>query len=263
MLTGILIAAAIVAILGLIIGLLLGVVGKVFEVKVDPKETAVRECLPGNNCGGCGYAGCDAVAAAIVKGEAPVNACPVGGADVAAKIGEIMGESASVTRYVAYVHCNGTPSNASAKYKYTGVSSCRQEVTVTGGGAKACSFGCLGLGSCVSACEFGAMYIVNGVAKVNKEECKGCSACVKACPKHLIELVPYDQRVFVRCSSHDKGKSVKAVCSVGCIGCGLCRKNCEQEAIEMVNNLPVIDYTKCINCGKCVEKCPTKAFIFS
>ena len=44
------------------------------HVAVDEKAIAVRECLPGNNCGACGYAGCDAVAAAIAAGEAPVNA---------------------------------------------------------------------------------------------------------------------------------------------------------------------------------------------
>ena len=258
---GIVIAAAIVGLLGLIIGILLGIVGKVFEVEVDEKEVAVRECLPGNNCGGCGYAGCDALAAAIAKGEASASACPVGGAAAATAIAEIMGAEVDLTRYVAYVHCCGTPENAVSKYEYIGNVSCREAVTVGGGSSKLCSYGCLGLGSCVDACEFNALYIIDGIAKVNKEECKGCSACIKACPKHLIELVPYEQHVFVKCSSHDKGKNVKAACKVGCIGCGLCRKTCEQGAIEIVDSLAVIDYTKCINCGKCVEKCPTKALV--
>lgn len=261
--TGIIIAAAIVALLGLLIGLLLGIISKVFEVEVDEKEEAVRECLPGNNCGGCGYAGCDALAAAIAKGEAPAGACPVGGAPVAAQIAEIMGTEVELTRYVAYVHCNGTPENASSKYIYTGNMSCREAVTLNAGGSKACAHGCLGLGSCVSACDFDAIHLVGGVPVVSKEDCKGCSACIKACPKHLIDLVPYEQHVFVRCSSHDKGKDVKAVCSVGCIGCGICKKNCEHDAIDVVDNLAVIDYSKCTNCGTCVEKCPTKALVMT
>ena len=65
--------------------------GKKFAVEVDQKEIDVREQLPGNNCGGCGYAGCDALAKAIAAGEAAVGACPVGGDAVAAKIAEIMG----------------------------------------------------------------------------------------------------------------------------------------------------------------------------
>lgn len=77
--TGILIAVAVVAGVGIVIGILLGVAGEKFKVEVDEKEIAVRELLPGNNCGGCGYPGCDGLAAAIAKGEMPPSACPVGG----------------------------------------------------------------------------------------------------------------------------------------------------------------------------------------
>ena len=91
---------------GLLIGLLLGIAGKKFEVKTDERITAVREALPGNNCGGCGYPGCDGVAEAIVNGQAPVTACPVGGAEVAKKIGKIMGEEvADAARMTAFVKC--------------------------------------------------------------------------------------------------------------------------------------------------------------
>ena len=90
--TQVLIAAVVIGVTGLLIALLLGFAAIQFEVPVDEKEIAVREFLPGNNCGGCGYAGCDALAKAIAAGEAPVNACPVGGAAVADKIGGVMGE---------------------------------------------------------------------------------------------------------------------------------------------------------------------------
>jgi len=81
----VLVATVAVAVIGFVMGMLLITVGKKFKVEVDEKQLAVREYLPGNNCGGCGYAGCDAMAEAIVKGEAPVNGCPVGGAPVAEK----------------------------------------------------------------------------------------------------------------------------------------------------------------------------------
>ena len=71
--TGIIIAAAVVSIVGLILGLFLGFMGKKFAVEVDQKEIDVRAELPGNNCGGCGYAGCDALAKAIAAGEAEVG----------------------------------------------------------------------------------------------------------------------------------------------------------------------------------------------
>ena len=104
--TGIIIAAAVVGIVGLLLGLFLGFMGKKFAVEVDQKEIDVREQLPGNNCGGCGFAGCDALAKAIAAGEADCGACPVGGAPVAAKIAAIMGQEAGAsTRMTAYVKC--------------------------------------------------------------------------------------------------------------------------------------------------------------
>ena len=106
---------------------------------------------------------------------------------------------------------------------------------IPGGGAKACAFGCLGFGSCVKACPFGAIDVVNGVAVVDKEACKACGKCVAKCPKHLIELVPYEQTTFVQCSSHAKGKAVTSACEVGCIGCKKCEKTCPNGAITVDN----------------------------
>lgn len=256
--TAIIIACLVVGIIGLIIGVLLGFAGKAFEVPVDEKEVKVREVLPGSNCGGCGYAGCDALAEAIAKGIAPANGCPVGGAAVAEKVANIMGAEVLVTKYVAYVKCNGDCDSAPVNYEYHGNMSCKEAVYVTGGGPKKCSYGCMGLGSCVKACDFGAISIINGIAVVDREKCVSCGKCVKECPKNLIELVPYDSRVHVECSSKDKGVSVKSACSKGCIGCMLCEKNCKFDAIHVEENIAHIDYSKCINCGLCAMKCPTK-----
>ena len=107
--TAIIIAALVVGAVGIILGFFLGISGEKFKVEVDPREEAILEVLPGNNCGGCGYAGCSGLAAAIAKGEAEVGSCPVGGAPVAAKIGEIMGVSAGEQIHeVAFVKCGGT-----------------------------------------------------------------------------------------------------------------------------------------------------------
>ena len=56
---GIVIATIVVGATGIIIGLLLGVAGEKFKVEVNEKELFIRDLLPGNNCGGCGFAGCD------------------------------------------------------------------------------------------------------------------------------------------------------------------------------------------------------------
>ena len=258
----ILISAVIIGGIGLVIGLLLGLAGKKFAVEVDEREVAVREALPGNNCGGCGYPGCDGLAAAIVTGEAAVNACPVGGADAAAVIGKIMGQEVAETeRQVAFVRCGGSCSKSKNEYEYYGVEDCAMMIYVPNGGAKICNEGCLGFGSCVKACTFDALHIQDGIAVVDRENCKACGKCITACPQHLIDLVPYDQKTLVKCKCEQKGKAVITGCDAGCISCMKCVKNCPADAITMVNNVAKIDFEKCTNCGTCQEVCPRHCIV--
>lgn len=253
----IIMATVVVAAVGLFIGIFLGVAGKKFAVDVDEKEVMIREALPGNNCGGCGFPGCDGLAAAIAKGEAPVNGCPVGGDPVGKVIAGIMGQEAVETaRMMAFVKCAGTCEKTKENYTYTGVEDCEMASYLPGGGAKSCSHGCLGYGSCVKACPFHAIEIVEGVAVVDREKCKACGKCVAKCPRHLIELVPYEQLTLVSCNSHDKGKAVTNACEVGCIGCKKCEKTCPNQAITVTDFCAHIDYSKCTNCGACQEVCP-------
>lgn len=260
--TGILAATSIVGTVGIFVGLFLGVAGIKFKVKVDEREEAVSAALPGNNCGGCGYAGCSGLAAAIVKGEAPVDACPVGGAAVGAKIASIMGvEAGASERKVAFVACRGDCEKAGQDYDYYGTHDCRMAGFVPGGGPKTCNSGCLGYGTCVSACPFDAIHVVDGVAVVDKEACKACGKCVAVCPKHLISLIPYKAKHVVACSSADKGPVTMKACQAGCIGCGLCARNCPAGAVEVKDFHAVIDQEKCTGCGICVEKCPKKCIL--
>lgn len=248
--------------LGLVFGVGLGIAAKKFAVEVDPLIPLVRDALPSANCGACGFAGCDAFAKAVVEGHAPTNGCPVGGKSCAENVAKIMGvEASTLERKVAFVKCNGTCTNAKEKYDYYGVSDCRDATYLQGGGSKACSYGCLGLGSCYKACMFGAIDIIDGIAVINEEKCTSCGMCVATCPKKLIELVPEDKGTRVQCNSQDKGKDVKASCRVGCIGCKMCQKACQYDAIIIDGNLAKVDYSKCVQCGACVAKCPTKAII--
>ena len=260
--TAIIIATVVVSAVGLFIGLFLGIAGIKFAVEVDEKEEAVLGVLPGKNCGGCGYPGCSGLAAAIAKGEAPVNACPVGGEPVGKQIAEIMGvEAGEATRMVAFVKCQGDCEKAKVDYEYTGVEDCAMLSFVPNGGPKSCNYGCLGYGSCVKACPFDAIHVVNGVAVVDKEACKACGKCVAACPKNLIELIPYEAKYVVACSSKEKGPVTMKECSVGCIGCTLCAKNCPNDAVKIENFLSTIDQEKCEGCGICMEKCPKKTIV--
>ena len=177
----ILTAALMIGGMGLIFGALLAIVGRIFRVEEDPRKAQVRECLPGANCGGCGYAGCDAYAAAVVNEGAPVNRCPVGGEKVAREIAAIMGvEAGSSTRMVATVLCQGDADTCKIKFPYEGLTECRA-LFLASGGDKACKYSCLGLGSCAKVCDFGAITVENRLVHIDPDKCKGCGRCIGAC----------------------------------------------------------------------------------
>ena len=248
--------ALVFVLLGALMGILLAVATKIFRVEVDEKAEAISSCLPGANCGGCGYAGCSALAEAIAKGDAKVTACSVGGGEVAAKIAEIMGvEAEAAIKMRAQVMCSGTHDNAKKKYIYEGADDCAAAARL-GGGDKTCPAGCIGLGTCAAHCPFDAIHVENGIAVVDGKKCEGCGVCVAHCPKGIIKLIPADSNAWVGCSCYDAGKLTRTYCDVGCIGCKLCTKACESGAITVDGNVAKIDYTKCTFCGKCVEKCP-------
>lgn len=255
----IIIAALLIGGLGALFGIGLSYASKVFNIQVDEKVVLIREALPGANCGACGFAGCDAYADAVASGNAKVNACTVGGDPVAENVAAIMGlESAGVKKLTARVMCNGKCSVSKEKYIYQGIDDCFAAAQHFGG-HKSCSYGCLGHGNCLKACEFGAIEIVGGIARVIEDKCKACEKCIASCPKMIITMVPKDKKYSVICMSKDKGPLTKKNCEVGCIGCTKCVKTCPVEAIRMDGPMAVIDCEKCTNCGECVNVCPTMA----
>lgn len=257
----IVLAVVLVAGIGLVVGIGLSVASVVMAVPKDETAEAIREVLPGANCGACGFSGCDGYAAALSKGETKETAlCAPGGNDTAKAVAGILGVSAgNIKPMAAVVHCNGVSQNSKQELHYSGVQSCVM-ATQLFGGQKACVYGCLGYGDCVRACPYGAIRICDNVARVDALACRACKKCVAACPKGLISLVPlHETKAAVLCKNHNKGAFTRKECSAGCIGCMKCTKVCESGAVKVENNTAKVDYDVCIGCGKCAEACPVGA----
>ncbi len=250
---------------GLLAALILYFVAQKFKVEEDPRIDQVVEVLPGANCGGCGFAGCRALAEACVKADNldSVN-CPVGGSSVMAQVADILGMAAVAAEpKIAVVRCNGSCEARPRTNRYDGTQNCRIVHNLYAG-ETGCPFGCLGCGDCVQACQFDAIHInpETGLPEVDEEKCTACGACAKACPRNIIELRkkgPKGRRMVVECVNKDKGAVARKACKNACIGCGKCQKICQFDAITIENNVAYIDFTKCRLCRKCETECPTGA----
>ena len=244
--------------LGGVSAVMLVVADRFMSVPNDERADAITAVLPGANCGACGYAGCGDYALAVVGG-AQVNLCVPGGDKASIAIAGVMGTDAvDVVESVAVVRCRGYCEIALEKYNYIGVESCIASAGLYKG-MVSCSYGCLGFGDCVSACKFGAMRIIDGVASSDPDICNGCGACAGVCPKKIIDILPLGKKSFVSCTSHDRGGVSRKLCGNSCIGCTRCEKACRFDAVHVIDNLAVVDNEKCTGCGECAPLCPTGA----
>lgn len=266
----VLITIAVLAGLGCVAAVILYFVSQKFKVYEDPKIGEVEEVLPGANCGGCGFAGCHAMAEALAKADDLSSlSCPVGGAAVMSQVATILGKTVAETApKVAVVRCAGCIVGEKATREkvvnYDGAKSCAIAATHYAG-ETTCTYGCLGHGDCVRACQFDAIHVnpETGIVEVDEEKCVACGACAKACPKQIIEIrykgrvvKEVARRVWVNCVNKDKGAAAMKACKGSCIGCGKCQKVCKFDAITIENNLAYIDPEKCKACGMCINECP-------
>ncbi len=247
--------------LGFIAATILYIVASKFKVWEDPKIEEVENALPNTNCGGCGFPGCHAFAVACTKADDLSDLhCPVGGNETMNAVGAILGmEVEERAKYVAVVRCSGSFEYRPRTSVYEGAKNCTIAASLYGGDT-GCTYGCLGLGECVDACQFDAMYMdeKTGLPVVIEDKCTACNACVTACPKDIMALWPQgkkDRKVFVACINMDKGGTARKVCEVACTGCTKCEKECRYDAITIDNYLAYIDGEKCKLCRKCVDVC--------
>jgi electron transport complex protein RnfB len=250
---------------GIIAAVILYWASQKFKVFEDPRIDEVEAVLPASNCGGCGFPGCRKFAEECVKAENLDDFfCPVGGNECMADVAKVLGREVSEKdKMIAVLKCNGAPEFRKKNTKFDGALNCTIQSNLYSGDT-GCQYGCLGLGECVDACGFDALYMdpVTDLPVVIEQNCTACNACVEVCPKNLFELRPAgkkSRRIFVSCMNEDRGGTAKKACAVACTGCTLCLKECNYDAIVIENFLSYIDPFKCVLCRKCVPVCPTNA----
>lgn len=261
-----LLAAAVLALLAVVMGYILGWANRAFHVEVDPKVAAINDKLPGANCGGCGFVGCEDYAEAVAKGDTSPNLCAPGGSSCAKAIANILGISLDASLpYRPVLHCAAPKAARLKQHEYDGEQTCAAANLVSG--VQGCTYGCIGFGDCVAACDFDAIHMIDGVPRVDYDKCVGCKACAKACPRNVISMVPWksERMLVVGCSNRDSGVVVKEVCEIGCIGCSLCAKK-SAGLFKMKDGLPELDYESYEpGTGQedaALEKCPRESLIF-
>ncbi len=249
--------------LGAVAAIILFFVSRRFHVEEDPRREPVMDALPNTNCGGCGQPGCSAFADALLAADDLSELhCPVGGNDVMKEVAEILGKEVEERDpYVAVVRCSGSFEVRKQTSVYEGATNCTVAAELYSGD-HACAYGCLGLGECVEACDFDAMYMDErtGLPVVIEDKCTACNACVTTCPKDILELWPVGrkhQRIYVACKNEEKSGVARKECAIACTGCAKCFDECKKDAVIIENNLATIDYEKCSLCARCVVVCET------
>jgi Pyruvate/2-oxoacid:ferredoxin oxidoreductase delta subunit len=147
---------------------------------------------------------------------------------------------------------------------------CRKERRMVGNGCDKLLEACMSFGPAA------AFYIENGLGrKISKEEARQilvkaeedglihCSSnhagnknficnCCGCCCKALAHMVKYDNPRAIARSNYYATKDQDT-----CTTCRTCVERCQVHAIQIENDLTVINRDRCIGCGLCASTCPT------
>ena len=176
--------------------------------------------LPGINCGLCGHDDCRSYARGLSERKEDPGLCAPGGLETEKALRSILGQTAK-DDVVAFVRCGGRKEDARELYAFDGRQDCRA-AAASFQGPKACTYACLGFGSCVDVCPIGAIRIESGLAVVDHDLCTGCGKCSAFCPTGVIGLVPRTADWQVACNSRKAPEEKKRDCARVCNGCGEC-----------------------------------------
>ena len=256
------IAVSTLGVLTFLLASLLVVANRWLYVPDDPRLANVLDLLPGTNCGGCGYPGCQAFADALLSGEELPGECSVASSVQHQQIADYLQiDVGQQQKRIARLACAGGANVARNHAHYRGLASCAAATLVAGGG-KGCLWGCLGHGDCQVACTFDAIEMnSHHLPVVDESRCTACGDCVTACPKDLFSLELQSQRLWVACRSQAAGDEILDDCQVACTACGRCAMDAP-EVINMAGNLPLIDYSGGTVTAKATERCPTGAIVW-
>lgn len=262
------VAGGFMAGLGLLLAWLLALANRRLYVAEDGRVAAVEALLPMSNCGACGSAGCHNFAENLVAGCNQPAQCAANSPWAIQAIADLLGVAAGqAEKRVARLACAGGNHVAAQRAHYAGLRSCRAAHTVSGGG-KACAWGCLGLGDCVSVCTFGALSLDgHGLPQVDAARCTGCGDCADVCPKHLFSIQPAQRRLWLACANHADSDTALDACDVACTACGKCVA-AAPGVIRLESQLAVIDPAReaefCSTSGarEAINRCPTGAIVW-
>lgn len=249
--------------LTLALALMLILANRKLYVFEDPRIDMVEDLLPHANCGACGYPGCRPFAEALVSGSVLPGKCTVSSDEGRAVIADYLGVALGAEeKRVARLACAGGMNVALNRAIYQGLSSCQAAALISGGG-KGCFWGCLGHGDCEVVCDFDAISMDSfSIPVVDVDKCTACGDCVEVCPKDLFSLQPVSHRLWVACKNLEAGDDILENCQVACTACGKCAMDAGGDLIEMINNLPVINYSENHQTQVPIQRCPTGAIVW-